>query len=77
MDKIQAFRDSVRPILTLMLASSFCLCIMASLGACLIMMLKAGKFELEAVVALIAIIGTPFGMLMTYHFMKPSKKDST
>jgi uncharacterized membrane-anchored protein len=76
MDKVQAFRDSVRPILTLLLATGFVFSVLASLIVLLKVMWSTNNFELEVIVALIAILGGPFGMMMTYHFMKASKKDS-
>lgn len=64
-DKVQDFRDMVRPILTIMLAASYLIVVNI---ACW----KGGLTGKEAVAA----IGTPFMMIMTYHFTKAALKDS-
>ena len=76
-DKVQDLRDMVRPVLTLMLASAFIFAALATLCVALAVMVMTKEFELEILVAIIAIVGNPFSMLMTYHFMKSNKKDST
>ena len=73
-EKVQGIRDLIRPILTLELATGYILAILTALCVALKVMWATNKFDLEVVVALIAILGTPFMMMMTYHFMKPTKK---
>ena len=64
-DFVQNVRDLIRPILTILLSVSY----VAIVGiACW----KGGLTGKEAVAA----IGTPFMMLMTYHFTKSAQKDS-
>ena len=65
-DSVQNFRDMVRPILTLMLAASYNVVVIV---ACW----KGALTGKEAVAA----IGTPFMMIMTYHFTKAAMKDSS
>lgn len=75
-DTVQNLRDCTRPILTLMLGASFIFSVLLTLAVALKIMLSNNEFQLEIVVALIAIITGPFGSIMTYHFMKSNKKDS-
>ena len=63
---VQDYRDAIRPTLTLLLATSYVFIVGI---ACW----KGGLSGKEAVAA----IGTPFMMMMTYHFAKSAKKDST
>ncbi len=66
MDKVQGLRDLVRPIITIMITFAY----LTIVG----MVTWQGK--LEATEA-IASVGTPFLMILSYHFAKASKKDST
>ncbi len=77
MDKVQNFRESIRPILTLMLAGSFCSAILVSLAIVLKVMYVNDEIQIETIVALIGILAGPFSSIMTYHYMKSSKKDET
>ncbi len=63
-DYIQNLRDSVRPVLTCLMAVSYVVVIII---ACW----KGALSGKEAVAA----IGTPFMMMMSYHFAKSSRKD--
>ena len=62
---VQDYRDAVRPTLTLLLACAY-------VGIVGIACWKGGLSGKEAVAA----IGTPFMMIMTYHFTKSAQKDS-
>ena len=62
---VQGFRDSVRPILTLQVSTTY-------LGLVVAGYLRTDIAFLEA----LGLVGTYFGSMITYHFMKSTKKDS-
>jgi hypothetical protein len=64
MDKIQAVRDLVRPILTLQISTAY-------IGLTCFGYYRHDIQLLEA----IGLLGTYFGSMITYHFVKSSKKD--
>lgn len=66
MDKVQEIRNLVRPVLTIMVALGY-------YGVTFIATWKGMLSGKEAMAAVTA----PFLMMMTYHFAKASKKDST
>ncbi len=63
-DKVQSLRDLVRPIMTIMITGAY-------IG---IVGIATWKGSIDGKEALTAI-GTPFMMILTYHFAKGSKKD--
>lgn len=75
-DRVQAFRDCIRPIVTLLLASSFVFSVMGCLVVLLKVMWCTNTFDLKVIIALIAILGNPFNMILTYHFLKSGIRDS-
>lgn len=66
MDKVQEVRNLVRPVLTMVVAFGY----YGVLGVATYNKLITGKETLAAVTV-------PFMMMMTYHFAKASKKDSS
>ncbi len=64
MISIQSVRDLVRPILTLQISSSY-------IGLVCFGYYRNDVQLLEA----IGLLGTYFGSMITYHFVKSSKKD--
>jgi len=75
-DRVQDFRDLVRPIVILILVSSFVVCVMWMLHSALAVMVLNKKFELSAATSIVALIGMPLTTVMGYMFGKSSKKDS-
>ncbi len=64
-DKIQCVRDLVRPILTLQISTAY-------IGLTTFGYYRHDLQLLEAM----GLLGTYFGSVMTYHFLKSSAKDT-
>ena len=64
-DTIQSIRDLVRPVMTILLT-------LAYIGIIFVAAFQSAITGKEALTA----IGTPFMMVLTYHFAKSSKKDT-
>lgn len=69
---IQDFRDLTRPIITLTLVGTLCLLALTALYC-----VCFTEVEVDKILKITGIIDTPVGMILTYHFIKSSKIDTT
>lgn len=68
-DTVQTIRDLMRPSLTMMFSSTFCILVITYA------ILKFIGYEVSGLKEAIDEVKVPLAMIMTYHFIKSSKKD--